>query len=206
MAVAMIPMFVAAAVVPSTVIVALYGRAWAGSVPLFVPLALAMPLYALLCVGGPLLWGIGKVERELRVEIATGVLAIAVFAVTSRISVVCLAWGVLGIYAFRFLGLTREMVLNLQVTWKDVGLALRGSVVVGLMTAVVVWCCDGMLARTGLSVLIRLVADIAVGLCMTCSPLLMAPNVVIGPSAPAVLAQIRSMMPGFVQRLWPASK
>lgn len=206
MAVALVPMFMTAAAVPFTIILALYGHAWVGAVPLFVPLALAMPLNALLALAGPLLWGIGKVEKELKVQFVTALMAVVVFAVTSRASVVCLAWGVLAVYAFRFFGMTREMVRYLKITWHDIGLALRGGTAIGLLTAALVWIFNGLMVRFGLPAMFRLVADIVVALSITTVSLATIPNIVLGPYADFLLLQIRLMMPVSMSRFMPRTR
>jgi PST family polysaccharide transporter len=203
MTVATFPFYAAVAVVPSTVILTLYGCAWAGAVPLFVPLALAMPLYAQLCLAVPLLWGTGGIGRDLKVQYATAFVAIAVFATTSHISVVCLAWGVLAVYVFRFIWMTRQMVLYLEITWVEVAAAMRGGAVLALLAAPSVWLVDRVMVRNGLPAVVRLVTDFAVALFITLIPLAMAPDAVLGPHCSFILSQIRSMMPRVLQRFVP---
>jgi O-antigen/teichoic acid export membrane protein len=206
MSVIMVPMFGAAAVVSSTIILALYGRAWIGAAPLFVPLALAMPLYAILALAGPVLWAAGRVERELKVQVVTAIMALVVFAATSRISPVCLAWGVLAVYAFRFLGMTREVVRHLKIKWVDIVLALRGGVAVGLATAVLSWIADSLMKGTGVPVMLRLSVVIAVALSAVLLSLAVTPNAVLGPPADLVLSQLRLMMPDSLRRFVPSSQ
>lgn len=205
-AVATVPLFAAAAVVPSTIMLALYGRAWAGAAPLFAPLALATPLFALLSLAGPVLWATGQVGRDLKVQCASAVVAVAVFATTSHISVVCLAWGVLAVYAFRFLGVTREIGRHLQITWSEVAVALRGGAALALLAAASVWFIDGLMLRIGLPAMVRLVSDIAVALFITVVPLAMAPTAVLGPNTDFILSQIRSMMPEVIRRFMPTTR
>jgi PST family polysaccharide transporter len=203
MTVVTFPLYAAAAVMSSTIILALYGRPWAGAAPLFVPLALAMPLYAQLCLAVPLFWGTGGVGRELKVQCATAVVAVTVFATTSHISVICLAWGVLAIYVFRFFWMTWQMVRYLKITWSGVGTALRGGAVLAPLTAVSVWIADGLMLRTGLPAVVRMASDIAVALSMVVIPLAMAPNAVLGPHTSFILSQIRSMAPEVLRRFVP---
>jgi O-antigen/teichoic acid export membrane protein len=203
MAVVTVPLFVAAATVPSTIILALYGRSWAGAAPLFVPLALATPLFALLSLAGPLLWATGEVGRDLKVQCASAFAAVVVFAVTSHFSVVCLAWGVLAVYAFRFLGLTREMAQHLKIRWTEIGLALRGSAALALLAAASVWFFDGLMLRIGLPAMVRLVSDIAAALSITVVPLVLAPTAVLGPNADYILVHTRPMVPEGIQRFMP---
>jgi PST family polysaccharide transporter len=200
MAVAMIPLFSVAAVVSHTIIATLYGNAWIGAVPLLIPLALAMPLNALLGLGGPILYSKGKVERDLRAQFATAVIAVVVFAAACRVSVVCLAWCVLLVYVFRFLAVTRETIRTLNVSWIDIVLALRGSTVVGLLTATMVWSFDILMMQIGLPILFRLVLDIVVAAGVLFSCLVMAPGMVLGPSKGFLLAQFWLMLPESIVR------
>jgi O-antigen/teichoic acid export membrane protein len=203
MGAALIPPFVVAAVVPSTIIVGLYGDAWVHAVPLFVPLALAMPLHALLALAGPLLWGVGKVERELRVQLISAFIAVAVFAATARVSMVCLAWGVLAVYAIRFLGMTWEVTRHLNVGCSDIVQALRGGATVGLVTGVLVWTSDFFIARFGLPPFSRLVLDVTLTLVSMIAAIAVAPEAVLGPNAILFLQQVRPMMPEVVVRFMP---
>jgi lipopolysaccharide exporter len=203
MAIAIFPLFATAAVASSTIILALYGRAWIGSAPLFVPLALAMPLYALLALSGPLLWAAGKVGLEFRVQVTTAVIAVAVFSMTCRVSVVCLAWGVLAVYAFRLFGMTREIVHHLKITWINVGNALRGGAAVAMVTSAAVWISDSFMMRVALPPMVRLVVDFAAALSAIAVPLAMAPKVVLGPHADLVLLQLRLMIPDSARAFMP---
>jgi PST family polysaccharide transporter len=203
LAVGMIPLFMSAAVVPSTIIIALYGRAWAGSVPLFVPLCLAMSFSALLSLAGSILWSVGKVGRDLKVQVITAAIAVVMFAATSRFSVAWLAWGVLLVYILRFLGVTREITSYLKIRWISVWITLRGGVALGLLTAVFVWISDGVMIQSGLPVIMRLILDMTVVCLLTVVALWIAPDAVLGPYAGFLLMHMKQMLPESIQRLVP---
>ena len=205
-AVVTVPLFAAVAAIPTTVILALYGPKWVGSVPMLVPLALAMPLFALLCVAGPLLWGIGKVGRELRVQLVTAMLAVVVFSAACRFSVVLLAWGVLGVYAFRLALLTRELTHHLRVAWMEMVAAVRGGIALGLLAAPLAWVCNRLCTHTPLPKVFTLaVAMLAVlaeaGLCLAA-----APRAVLGPHAEMILTQVRSVAPNWIRKAFAAPR
>jgi PST family polysaccharide transporter len=205
-AVTLLPMFAAGAAASYTIIIVLYGKAWLAAVPLFVPLALAMPLYALLALVGPVLWAAGKVEKELKVQAFSAVLAVAVFAVASRFSVVCLAWGVFAVYAFRFVGMTREMVLYFKITWREIGIALQGGVFLALLVSASVWILEGLMVRVELPPVARLSLDIICAFSVLIIPLAMAPDKFLGLDADLVLTRIRQMLPQSLRGIVPHSR
>lgn len=123
-AIIMLPPFCAMAVVPGVVILGLYGAKWAGAITLFQPLALAVPVNALMALSGPTLGARGKPHLEMKVQFAVLLVAMCAFYVSVHYSVLCLSWTVLAVYLLRFTALTRVALREMDATWVEL---LRAS-------------------------------------------------------------------------------
>ena len=106
MALLLLPMFAAVSAVPESIILGLYGGKWQLAIPLLTPLALAMPLNAMLAMAGPLLTGIGLPQKELIAQIVTLFFMVPALLLASRHSLEAVAWVILCTYILRFLLLT----------------------------------------------------------------------------------------------------
>jgi O-antigen/teichoic acid export membrane protein len=198
------PVFVSVAVCAPTGIEGLYGSRWVAAAPLLVPLALGMPAYSVVCITGPVLWGIGRVERELRAEILTLVAAAIAYIVASRYSLVMLA-GAVGIIAvLRCLLMTFAIRRVLQLQWRDIGGALRGGVIVVPLVAGCVWECDRLIG-TAASPPARLAFDMLAGAVILAAVLLKCPKL-LGKEAEQLLLAHSSGFPAFISRALVASR
>ena len=127
------PMFAAMAAVPDVVILGLYGNEWAGAIGSFQPLALAIPINAVMALSGPLLAARGKPQREFYMQLITVAVAATSYIFAIRRSVLLLSWVVLAIYLLRFALLTRAANNEIEGRWSDLlattwpGLALAAS-------------------------------------------------------------------------------
>jgi PST family polysaccharide transporter len=190
------PTFFGLAALAPTAIEALYGTAWSAAIPVLVPLAAAMPLQAVQAVGGPVLWGSGRVGREILVSFSVAALLIAVLALAGRFSVVAMAWGVWLVYLIRSVWIT-AIVSNLLGLPVAVSLSMaRGGVLVGALTAGLLFGADRGFTALGLPPLPRLGLAIALGaiLLPTLALLLMR----------AILpAELRDVVPQMLERLPP---
>jgi PST family polysaccharide transporter len=162
-ALVMLPAYACAALIPDTLVRGLFGQRWAAAIPLVVPLALAMPLHAAMAMAGPLLWAHDKVGKELRVQVVTAAALLAVLFVASRYSIVTVTWGVLGIYAIRFVLLTGATLRVVELTWLRLIVALRSALVVAPLAAAGVFAMDALLKSFHLPAGLTLFADLATG-------------------------------------------
>lgn len=96
------PIFLTAASVPETLVMALYGPKWAASVPLVTPLALAVLVNALLAIKGPILMAGNRVGLELRNQILTVLMFVPALLLAVRYSPAVVAWAVLATYVTRW--------------------------------------------------------------------------------------------------------
>jgi lipopolysaccharide exporter len=133
------------AFIPETIIVGAFGEKWRGLVPLMLPLAIAMPLYGVHCLFGPILCGLGKPHFELWPQViscAAG--AIALFA-AARISAAAIAWTLLGVTIFRLALVASCAFRTLGIGW---GIALRMFVNRGAVAVIfggLTWSADQIL-------------------------------------------------------------
>jgi O-antigen/teichoic acid export membrane protein len=198
-----IPTYAAVALVPRTVVLALYGPQWAPAAPLLAAFALAMPLYALMALAGPLLWGLGKVEYELRVQIAVGVAAVVVFPLAARLSLVALAWTVSAVYLLRFVLLTHALLRTLQIQTARLLRAVSGPAALGLLVALLVRAVDSF-TSSGRNAVIHLGFDVAAGMLLVLGVLLLRPGAALGAEGAGLLNSVRSGLPPFLCRLLPS--
>jgi O-antigen/teichoic acid export membrane protein len=100
------PLFVTAAVVPDTIILAIYGNQWRAAVPLVTPLALAVLVHALLAIKGPILMAGDRVGLELKNQLYTLLVFVPALVVASHYSIAAVVWAVLATYIARWMLLT----------------------------------------------------------------------------------------------------
>lgn len=132
-----LPVFVSIAVLSEETIVTLYGTSWVGAAELLTPLALAMPFHAMMAVGGPVLWGLGRAGLEFKVQVWIACVLLVVLALTSRYSAVAVAWGVLAVYALRALWLTWLLAECVGIRLGQMCSAVKGGVILAAVNAMV---------------------------------------------------------------------
>ncbi|TXT25662.1 MAG: polysaccharide transporter PST family [Gallionellaceae bacterium] len=156
----LVPAFAAVAAIPDTVIAGMYGEQWMRAAALLTPLALAMPVNAVLAVGGPLMSGLGAVGRDAAAQAACAVILAGAVWQASHVSLETVAWAVLGVYLLRA-ALISHLALGLVAgTWRQVARALIGPLALGLLAALLARSADGLLVELVSGPLLRLCVDI----------------------------------------------
>ena len=136
---AVVPAFCAMSVCPATVMLGLYGERWRPAVTLFQPLILALAIHTLMALAGPILGSLNRVEREVRAQaIGLGV-ALIVFWIAAKFSILALAWSVLAVYFVRFVLMTYPVLHVLGLPWRDVGRVLLGPLLLAGITSSAVY-------------------------------------------------------------------
>ncbi|WP_167759652.1 lipopolysaccharide biosynthesis protein [Massilia horti] len=151
-----LPLFATAAVVPDTLIQAVYGKAWQSSVPLVTPLALAVMVNALLAIKGPILMAGNRVGLELKNQLITLLLFVPALFLAVQVSLQAVAWAVFGTYVVRWLLLAIDTLRVTGATLAEYVRTFRDPVLVGVLVAAVAASTDAVLAS--LAPLARLVA------------------------------------------------
>lgn len=158
LAVFIVPAFAAIAVIPDTTIQAIYGVNWSAATVLVTPLALAMPIYAVLALGGPLMLGLGRAGMEASAQALGLLIMVLIVIAAARISLAAVAWAVLLTYLLRALLVTRLAIGLVGLRGFSVVRALAGPILLGVLAAVVAGSVDYLMS--GQHPVIRLMADI----------------------------------------------
>lgn len=198
----LLPVFATIAVIPKTVIIGLYGEKWAAAAPILTPLALAMPFNALLALSGPILWGMGRVNRSLRAQFITVMASVVVFTITSRMNVVFLSWGVFFVYVLWFALITQAAAESLRITVADIARCVRGPVVVAATAAAMALGIANYLQP--MSAPPRLVAAGVVVGAVVALAFRLAPARLLSVEAIATLDSLRASLPRFLSRALPS--
>jgi PST family polysaccharide transporter len=198
-----LPLFCGIASVQHTVTEGLYGAQWSKAAPLLTPLALAMPLHALMGLAGPVAWAVGRVDLELKVQMIICVFAVLVLGVTSRFSLLALSWGMFSIYLLRFLMMTQAVAKLLQMSPAKIAGSLCGPLALSAVTAATVWAIDGTPGVRDWTAPYRLLTDVLAGGFATCLCFFAARHSILGNEALWLMEQLRPHLPRFLKRLIP---
>ena len=157
------PIFVGMAVVPDTLMLALYGQEWGESAPLLRPFALAMPFFLATAIGTPMLWTSGRTTQEFKLQLPIAfALAVAAY-VAAQHSLAAVAWAVLGIFVLRFIVITTAACVALDVRVRDIATAFRAGVAVTVLVAGAIALVDGLALRMTGQRPVVLALDVATG-------------------------------------------
>lgn len=181
---------------PDTTVLGLFGEKWRGVIPLLPPLAMAMPFYAVHCLLGPVVCGLGRPMLELLPQaISCGAAAVAFFA-AGRHSIAAIAWALLAIMAMRF-GLIATFAFRLlQIGWARVAWTLAKRGAFSLCFGAVAWSADrAMRAAFHLSAGPRLMLLAVFCASMMAVVLWTAGEIVVGRDALAFLQTYTGWLP-----------
>lgn len=196
-----LPIFFVVAAIPDTVIGGVYGAAWMAAVPILTPVALAMPMSALMGLGGPLMTGMGKAGTEMGVQFISLLMFIPFLWWASRFTLEAVAWSVFASYIVRFLLMTHATLVVLKARWCDVLRVLCGPLVLALLCATVTFIVDWALPAHAISAGMRLMVASMVAAAVALSGFLLGQRWLISTSVAPVLKQALSTMPIYVRRL-----
>jgi len=157
------PIFVGMAVVPDTLMLALYGQEWGESAPLLRPFTLAMPFFLATAIGTPMLWTSGRTTQEFKLQLPIAfALAVAAY-VAAQHSLAAVAWAVLGIFVLRFIVITTAACIALDVRVRDIATAFRAGVAVTVLVAGAIALVDAIALRMTGQRPVVLALDVATG-------------------------------------------
>lgn len=126
------PIFLTAAVVPETLMLALYGPKWLASVPVVTPLALAVLVNALLAIKGPILMAGNRVGLELRNQVYTVLMFIPALLIAIQYSMVAVAWAALATYVARWILLAIDTLRLTGATFSEYAATFRTPILFGV--------------------------------------------------------------------------
>ena len=141
-----VPIFVTAAVIPETLILGIYGSKWLASIPLIVPLSLAVLVNALLAIMGPILMAGNRVGVELRNQIYTVLLFVPLLVIATRYSMVATAWAVFASYVVRWILLATATLHFTGATAGEYARTFRIPAIFGAVVGVLTATADSYLS------------------------------------------------------------
>jgi lipopolysaccharide exporter len=195
------PVFTGVAVAHRSVIEGLYGDRWSAAGPLLVPFALAMVFHSLMSLAGPLLWARARAELELWVQAVVAVLFVMVLLVTSRVSVLAVAWGVFLIYFVRFLLMTSQLLRIIEASWMSVLGAVRGASLMALWSSIFIWLADRLMLSFNVPPLLRLGSNLIFGAVAVVGFVLLFPGTVFGSELAWLVRRFSDRLPAAIQPL-----
>jgi O-antigen/teichoic acid export membrane protein len=133
-ALVLVPLFSAMAVVPYAIIVGLYGNKWTGAVAVFSPLALSMPIHAMMALTGPALAAMGKTQVEMKVQAFGLIFAIGAYWSAVHYSLPLLGWSVFAVYILRFYLMTTAICNELGLRWNGLLKVVSPAFALGSIT------------------------------------------------------------------------
>jgi PST family polysaccharide transporter len=132
----LMPFFAAVAVIPHTLIAAIYGNKWLEVVGLITPLALAMPVNSTLAMSGPLLTGLGKAGLDAFSQGVCFAILLPAVWVSSNISLGAVAWTVLAVSLLRAIFLVYLVMRLVNARMHEVLKTLMGPIILSCIAAV----------------------------------------------------------------------
>lgn len=166
-----LPAFAVLGAVSETFVVALYGTKWREAVPLFRPLAFAMPLFLIWGVTTPLLWTGGHASKEFRVQLPIALIWIAACWIAAQQSIEMVAWTVLVLFVIRCGVMVASAIRTLNMDALALWHSARGGLFISPLLAMVVFgfdflchalphlallILDGLVGAIGLVALLRI--------------------------------------------------
>lgn len=115
------------------IILHLYGNSWETAIPLFSVMCLAIPLYSLLSVTGPILWATNNINKELISQIAVAILLVFSLYILRNGKISDVIWTIPGLYLLRFLILCRALSEAIGFGFKSLTASLSGGLFLALV-------------------------------------------------------------------------
>ncbi|KGM54323.1 hypothetical protein N800_04460 [Lysobacter daejeonensis GH1-9] len=196
-AIVVLPVFLVIAAIPDTVVSAVYGDAWLEAATILTPLALAMPVFALLSVIGPVLMAVDRVELEVRAQWVALLISVPILGLTAHHSLTALGWGVLMSYLVRFVLLAMAIRKATGLTWARWMNAIAPAAALAGIVGTSVYAADRACAisdphsRLGIDMLVAAV---------TYALALRALGPTVGRTPVGTLLQARALMPSPLRR------
>jgi O-antigen/teichoic acid export membrane protein len=154
------PAFIGMGAAAPTLVLALYGEAWAESAPLMRAFALAMPFFIATAMATPMLWNSGRTTHEFKFQLPIVFVLLPAAWFAAQHSLAAVGWAMFGIFVLRFLVITAAAMRALHLGVRDVARALGAGILVSALVAAAVLAVDPLAANRQLA----LVMDMGTGL------------------------------------------
>ena len=197
------PTFAFVAMMAAPIMQVLLGPAWADAALVLAPLAAAMIPHTAMAICGPVLNGRGEPEVELRLQALTLLLMAVVLAITSQVSVVAMAWGLLLVYAARCASITITLMRRLAIAPAALVHALRGPLALTIAVVAAAVIAEPLTHALGLPAAPAavLAVTIACAAVLVAAVLGAAPSFVLGPQVLALIDAFLQSRPRVAS--WP---
>jgi PST family polysaccharide transporter len=190
------------ALIPDTTIIGLYGDKWVGVIPLMIPFAIAMPFYGVHCLLGPILCGLGRPELEFWPQAISCAVAVIAYFAAARVSLVCLAWALLGIMLLRFGMIAGFAFRLLGVSWLRATVLIAERAGFSIAFGSLIWAIDRLLRIFSIGAGLRLPVLVTLSIALFGWAIWSAGNIVFGRHAVSFLLNYSSHLPApYVRRL-----
>ena len=196
----LLPTLSAVAICSPTIVATLYGVQWNATAPLLVPLAIAVAVSAALALAGPIPSAVDMVEKEIKAQAISLLLAIVAFLVAARYSAVAVAWSVLAVYIARFVLVTAPTLRVLDLGWNDVLRVTRGALALACATSFMAWGTDQFALRLGIPAVVRTIMIVPACLAATWVLLLLVADCLLSSELVTVLNQGASRLPRWISK------
>jgi O-antigen/teichoic acid export membrane protein len=157
------PVFLSVSSLSEVVLDALYGSEWVQVSEILVPISLAMPLHAIMAITGPFLWGMGRVEKELKIQLFVAIFFTISMLVACQISLTVAAWTVFSVYAIRAIMMIYILSTVLKIERIRVLDNIKGGVILGALVSSTLAILNTFLVHLEFSPLYRLLLIILSG-------------------------------------------
>lgn len=193
------PVFIVAAILSETMIKGVFGDAWLDAIPLLVPLALAQSMQIATGIGGPILWGIGRPEKALKVSTVTFAVLVVVLGTLSQVSLLAIAWGMFAVRTFRFLLMTHSISKLFNIRLRQFYRAIRGGLLMCLACSSVAFEADHLLADRNIVPHVLLMLELGLVSVVYILLVLVRPQLFIGPYAMDLVRRYAHVIPDKLQ-------
>lgn len=129
------PLFLLLAYKAEFIIHLLYGQRWAEAIPLFSAFCVSVPLYVLLSITGPILWAIGAVGSEFKIQLFSATLLLIGLILLRNFPLKTVVWFIPCIYLLRLLLVYSVLAQKIGLKHLEV---LRASLGGGLLAAAII--------------------------------------------------------------------
>jgi len=194
------PAFTFVAVTAHPLVQVVLGPDWAVAAPVLVPLSLAMVLYALEAMCGPILDGRGEPQVELRLKGVALVATLGVVALTVSWSMAALGWGVALVGALRWVLMHGAVMQRLAIAPGAFLAVMSGPLLLGAIAITVAGAVRmAPAAETASAPALLLVAATGT-LSALVAVLVLLPRFVLGPHLLALLHTVFTARPALAAR------
>lgn len=147
-AIIVVPTFLAIAAMADPLIEVLYGPSWRQAGPVMAMFALAMIPYCLMAILTPIMWGIGRVGQEGKVQILTLAALLVLCLLAAEHSLVAVGMAVVASFVLRFMAMLHVFSKEFESTFGHLLKSLLSGLMIGIVGISMNVCVQSMFAKT----------------------------------------------------------